>query len=748
MPEDEGGGESLRRLGDFIRSSLDALVVEWTERVRKLSPARELSQPVLVDHLPQILARIADMVEAVHTGVQAQLAEAPKNHAIDRLSRGFDLEEVIKEYSVLRQCVLARWERDVGAAITVAELRLLDGALDQSIMESSVSFARARERMLRAVDRISEAALGTSNLDEFLQRILQATLQTTESVDTAAVMLREGDLLRVRAAVGIEEEVDSRFAVKLGEGLAGKVAAEAQPLLLRHAAIDPLVKSQAIRDKGVRALYAIPLHHAGSVIGVAHMGSRSAFEFSEEDKLLFRTMASRATAVIVQTQLVTDLEKTIADRNGLVSQLAGERARLEQILNQIPVGVLIADAPAAEISFLNKRCQQILGQYLPPSTPPSEYCGWRLFHLDGRPCELAENPRYRAVRGEEVVDEFKVHRPDDDWLIVRAYAAPVRDHTGEIRSAVVAFEDVTGQKHHEETLRFLSEAGRQLAESIDYETTLDQITRLAVPGIADWFVVDLLRDGEVTSVVVAHTDPAKAKLAKELRRQFPPSREGNRGVAKVLREGRPELFEDISDSFLVGTAMSDEHLRLMRELGMRSAMVVPLNVGGRIIGAVSFVSSESGRRFHSGDLEVAQGLADRAALAIENARLFGDAETAIRLREEVLAVVSHDLRNPLSSINLAAAMLFKRDTDPRTRKQLATILRATAGMDRLIGDLLDMASIQAGRLAVERKTQEIAPIIAEAVEIAVPLAKANGQERYRRDGSASHLRSLVVGEAR
>jgi RsbT co-antagonist protein rsbRD N-terminal domain len=190
--EPEEPAESLRGLGDFIRSSLDALVVEWTERVRKLSPARELSQPVLVDHLPQILARIAAMVDAVHTGAQVQLAEAPKNHAIDRLSRGFDLEEVIKEYGVLRHCILSRWEREVGPTIAVAELRRLDAALDQSIMESVVSFAGARERMLRAVDRISEAALGTAQLDIFLQksperrghvlfRVTPGVIRTTES---------------------------------------------------------------------------------------------------------------------------------------------------------------------------------------------------------------------------------------------------------------------------------------------------------------------------------------------------------------------------------------------------------------------------------------------------------------------------------------------------------------------------------------------------------------------------------------
>ena len=590
-----------------------------------------------------------------------------------------------------------------------------------------MSFARARERMLKAVNQIAEAALGTANIDAFLHKILQATLETTEAVDTVAVLLREGDALRLRAAVGLEEEVSRGFTLKMGEGIAGKIAAEGQPIMLRDAAADPRVKSRSIREKGVHALYGVPLNHGGSVIGVAYMGSRTAYEFSEEDKLLFRSMASRATSVIVQTQLVADLEKAVAHRDRLVWQLAEERARLEQILNQIPTGVLIAEAPNADLSFLNERCQRILGQRLGPSVPPSEYKGWRLFHLDGRPYELEETPRFRALRGEHVVDEFKIHRPDGSWIVARAHAAPVRDHAGRIQSAVVAFDDVSGQKRYEDMLRFLSEASRQLAESIDYETTLDQIARLAVPPIADWFIVDLRRDGELSSVVVAHSDPAKVNLAKEYRRRFPPDLEAARGVAKVLRDGQPELYEDIPDQLLVTSARDDEHLRTMRELGMRSAMVVPLNVRGHTIGAVTFISAESGRRFDRSDLELAQGLADRAAMAIENARLYRDAERAVRLREEVLAVVSHDLRNPLSSINMSAAVLFKKAPDARTRKLLETILRATGRMEHLIGDLLDMASIQAGRLAVDRATQDIAPIIAEAIEVAEPLATASGQ---------------------
>jgi signal transduction histidine kinase len=294
---------------------------------------------------------------------------------------------------------------------------------------------------------------------------------------------------------------------------------------------------------------------------------------------------------------------------------------------------------------------------------------------------------------------------------------------------VVTFDDVTAQKRYEETLRFLSEASRELAESIDYEATLAQIARLAVPGIADWFSVDMLRDGEICSLFVAHGDPAKMELAREFRRRFPSRLDAPRGVARVLREGQPELFEDISDERLAAGAQSAEHLAMMRQLDMRSAMIVPLHVRGRTVGAISFVTTGSGRRYDRRDLEVAQGFADRAAVAIENARLFRDAERAIRLREQVLAVVSHDLRNPLTSINMSATILSKKlAAGAPARRQVEAVERAARRMDRLIGDLLDTASIHAGRLAIEPSPQELVPTIHEATQLAEPLARERGLE--------------------
>src|SRR6185436_8591976 len=296
--------EAVPRLCEFLRSRHQQIVEAWLERVRSVSPARDLPAPMLIDHLPAILNRVASIMACDGGDPRAGLEEMPEAHAIDRLDRGFDLDDVVREYALLRSCILELWGREWGDLIRITELQQLDAAIDESISQSTVEYADARERLLRAVDQIADAAVGSSDVLTFLHQLLRVTVKTATAVDTGAVLLREGELLRVRAATGLEAEVELGFSVRIGEGFAGTIAAERRPLALSSASTDPLVRNPVLRQRGIKALYGVPLIHDGEVIGVAHMGSTTAREFSDEDKLLFRTMANRAIAVIVQAQLV------------------------------------------------------------------------------------------------------------------------------------------------------------------------------------------------------------------------------------------------------------------------------------------------------------------------------------------------------------------------------------------------------------------------------------------------------------
>jgi serine phosphatase RsbU (regulator of sigma subunit)/anti-sigma regulatory factor (Ser/Thr protein kinase) len=187
-------------------------------------------------------------------------------------------------------------------------------------------------------------------------------------------------------------------------------------------------------------------------------------------------------------------------------------------------------------------------------------------------------------------------------------------------------------------LAFLSRASQILAESLDLDEILQRIADVAVPRIADWCGVDLVADdGEIREVGVAHVDPAKVELARELRTRYPTEPGSATGVPAVIRTGQPEVYPEITDAMLVESAQDQEHLRIIRTLGIGSVMIVPLSARGRTLGAVTFITSESERRFGDEDLAFAEDLARRAALAVDNSLLYREEHhAAITLQRSLL----------------------------------------------------------------------------------------------------------------
>jgi PAS domain S-box-containing protein len=184
--------------------------------------------------------------------------------------------------------------------------------------------------------------------------------------------------------------------------------------------------------------------------------------------------------------------------------------------------------------------------------------------------------------------------------------------------------DLTARQRAEGARIFLTQASEALAASLDYEVTLETVVRLAVPHVADWCAVEIIGEqpGAPERLAVAHVDPAKVALAEELRRRYPPDPKLQRGVPLVLRTGNSELYEEVPEALLESAARDAEHLRILRELKLRSVMIVAIATRGRVLGAITFVSAESARRYTRADLAVAEDLARRAAMAIENARLY------------------------------------------------------------------------------------------------------------------------------
>jgi signal transduction histidine kinase len=275
-----------------------------------------------------------------------------------------------------------------------------------------------------------------------------------------------------------------------------------------------------------------------------------------------------------------------------------------------------------------------------------------------------------------------------------------------------------------EALRFLLRAGRILSSSLDPDQTLRRVVRLAVPRVACFAMIDLARDdGRMQRVAYIHVDDAKAPLL-ERREPFDPVEEGLVPLARVFEEGNALLVEDVERDW----DGSPEILENIRLLGGRSLIIVPLaGAGGEVLGTLTFGSTRTDRFYHRTDLSLAGELGRSAALALENARLYRGAEQAIAARDEVLGIVSHDLRNPLNRVRLGAEMLRNADELPDgADRMLGMIVRAADEMNRLIGDLLDVTSIEAGRLSIEPASVSLAHLLERIEESHAAAARERG----------------------
>jgi PAS domain S-box-containing protein len=277
---------------------------------------------------------------------------------------------------------------------------------------------------------------------------------------------------------------------------------------------------------------------------------------------------------------------------------------------------------------------------------------------------------------------------------------------------------------------FLAEASAVLASSLDYETTLSNLARIVVPGLADWCTVHLLEEsGSMSELAIAHADPAKVEWAREFRKRYPPDPRQSVGIWQVLRTGQSLVHREISDDLLVRGARDAEHLRLMRALGMRSVMMIPLVARGRTLGAISFIRAESGKPYDDVEQADAEELARRCALAVDNARLFQDAQKMNRAKDEFLAMLAHELRNPLGAISNALHLLNARGApDDVTARHRAVATRQVGHMAHLLEDLLDVSRITRGKVLLRMEPVDLTRVVQDAALTVRPWMDERGHD--------------------
>src|SRR4051794_11846191 len=289
----------------------------------------------------------------------------------------------------------------------------------------------------------------------------------------------------------------------------------------------------------------------------------------------------------------------------------------------------------------------------------------------------------------------------------------------------------------EENLRLLADAGAMPTEFLDLAVTLQSAARLAVSGFADWCVIDLTtEEGPLERVAASHADPDRQALVDELKR-FPPRGDEPHGPALVLRTGQTQSLPQMSPECLATAGQDPEHQRAYAALAPCSALQVPLAARGRILGVWSFYSSSSGRCYDEGDQALAEELGRRAALAIDNARLYGAAQAANLAKDQFLATLSHELRTPLTPV-LAVISSLEHDArlPPPVQESLAMVRRNVELEARLIDDLLDLTRIARGKLELSRRPTDLRQVLDEAVEICCGQNLAAGRLHVVKDLAA------------
>lgn len=295
----------------------------------------------------------------------------------------------------------------------------------------------------------------------------------------------------------------------------------------------------------------------------------------------------------------------------------------------------------------------------------------------------------------------------------------------QLSAAMRAMQSAVAKR--EDELGLLAAAGEALSASLDHPDSLQRAAQVAVPAFADWCVIDVLEGDVIARAAVATADPARAARARELRDRFPPSQPANpRGpVAQAIASGRPVFMSEIPGSFLEKVARHPDELALYRQLAPRSFITLPLPVGDRIIGAVTFITAESGRHYTSADLDLAKQLARRMALSIENSRLYYEVQQSVRTRDDFLSAVAHELKTPLTVISASTQLLRRRQAsvgaaaEPALDRILGSVTRMTA----YIEELLELVRRHADpSLELHRAPVDLVELAERVVREAEPLA--------------------------
>lgn len=453
----------------------------------------------------------------------------------------------------------------------------------------------------------------------------------------------DGQTLELCAGVGWPEGVVGQATVEAGsETYAGYTLSTDLPTVVEDLANEKRFKdSGLLHGQKVVSGISVIIHGREQPFGLLRVHTVARRVFIKDDVNFLEAVANILAAAVERQQAEEALRLS--------------RDQLAIILEGVADAVSAID-PTGHVIYANKAAAQ-LSDYPAVSALPEVSQKFEILDELGYPLPLAQLPSRLAVQGEPnpmaVVRFREIATGMERWLNVKS--KPVFDEWGEVALAVNVVQDITELKRAELSQRILAEAGKLLAASPTYEARLQALAQSLVPSLGDWCAVNIVEaDQSIRLAAAAHADPAKTALIYELARRWPVAPDDPFGTPAALRSGRPEYYPDVSDSFLASSSRSPEHLQGLRELGYKSVIIVPLRVDDHSIGGLTLVVAESGRRYDAATLGLVEELARRATLALENARLYNEAqrlnaelEKRVLLRTAALQTMNTKLKDEI-----------------------------------------------------------------------------------------------------
>lgn len=611
-----------------------------------------------------------------------------------------------------------------------ARLLCKDGSIKDVLIDSSVLFTasgfvhtrcftrdvtdRKRGDMLLAAQKqVLELLVQGAPLPDVLDALCQAIEEQSHDTLIATVLLIDEDGQRLRSVAGHRAPAEYALAVDgvvIGPcgGSCGTAAYRGEQVVVSDIATDPLWANfrELALGHGLRACWSTPI-------------------FSSEGWVL------GTFAVYAQTpRSPTADELRTVDILTRTAGVAIERRRAEQelrfqarLLDTVDQAAIVTDANGMVI-YWNRFAETLYGW------PREDVLGQNIFDFVVSPDARIHASRIMSclLAGETWSGEFQVKRRDGTTFVAFVTDTPLLDEQGNVKAIIGISVDITNRKRLENSLQLLANASATLADVVDYESTLQKVAALSVPRFSDWCAVDIAEPGgTLRRLAVAHVDETKVRLAQELDERYPPQRDVAYGAYHVLCTGRPEMMAELPDSVLVEVAADENHLRILRELGLKSYMCLPLIARGKTLGVITFVAAESGYSYTEGDLAFAEELSRRAAISIENARLYRELQDAARRKDEFLATLAHELRNPLAPIrNGLQVMRLSGSENGIVTEARSMMERQLNQMIRLVDDLLDVSRITRDKLELKKQRVELEALLLSAVETSRPLIEQAG----------------------